>query len=78
MISLLCVVCKNPFTVENAYGITRNRYLMEQKIGRQLLQNEIVHHIDHHRLNNNINNLQLMTTEEHSSYHSKARVPIYR
>jgi hypothetical protein len=39
---------------------------MEQHIGRTLLSNEIVHHIDQDRKNNSINNLQILVASEHA------------
>lgn len=43
--------------------------LMEQHIGRRLNADEVVHHIDHNRSNNEITNLQLMTRSEHTRLH---------
>lgn len=43
--------------------------LMEQSIGRKLQRNEVVHHIDHDRQNNELTNLRLMTRAEHSRLH---------
>jgi len=40
-----------------------HRYLIEQKIGRQLSSNETVHHIDLNKENNNIENLWLYKNE---------------
>jgi hypothetical protein len=45
--------------------------LMETHIGRRLEPNEVVHHIDHNRANNDLSNLQLMTRSEHSALHGK-------
>lgn len=44
--------------------------LIEQTIGRKLLPNEVVHHIDKNRENNDISNLQLMTRSEHAKLHA--------
>lgn len=61
-----------------------HRIVMEEKIGRELLSDEVVHHIDEDKLNNDINNLQLMTRSEHieehrnalyMSVHGKPRIP---
>ena len=54
----------------------KNRYLihkklMEDKIGRKLKPNEIVHHIDGNKLKNNLDNLQLLTRKEHIEIHRK-------
>lgn len=48
-----------------------HRRLVENKIGRKLKNNEVVHHIDGNKLNNNINNLKLMTRKEHIEIHRK-------
>jgi HNH endonuclease len=39
--------------------ILEHRYVMEQKLGRELLSDESVHHLDGDKLNNHIDNLEL-------------------
>lgn len=51
------------------YGRHQHRIVMENKIGRKLTKDEIVHHIDHNKHNNNISNLQLVTRSEHAKIH---------
>ena len=46
---------------------------VERAIGRYLSENEVVHHKNHMRNDNRIENLQLMTKHEHSSMHMKER-----
>lgn len=67
----------NGFWYENGYKVLYNNgnsikehiYIMEQHIGRKLLPNEVVHHIDKDKTNNNISNLLLLTQSEHSKLH---------
>jgi hypothetical protein len=42
---------------------------MEQHLGRELIIGEIVHHINGDRKDNRLDNLQLMTIQEHTSLH---------
>ncbi len=46
-----------------------HRYLMEQKLGRKLLPEENIHHIDEDKLNNDLGNLQIMSNSEHRRLH---------
>lgn len=47
-----------------------HRYVVEHYIGRKLLDEEVVHHIDNDTTNNNIDNLQLFDSKsEHLRYH---------
>lgn len=48
-----------------------HRRKMENKLGRKLKYNEVVHHIDGNKLNNDLSNLQLMTRQEHIEIHRK-------
>lgn len=52
-------------------GMKEHRYIMEQILGRKLDRDEIVHHKDGNRANNNIDNLVLMTRGEHSKLHRR-------
>lgn len=46
-------------------------YVMAEHIGRNLEQNECVHHIDRNRANNNLDNLMLMTKSDHLALHAR-------
>lgn len=60
-------------------GIPKHRYVMEQFLGRKLLSTEIVHHIDGNKLNNDIQNLQLLSVKQHSKIHGDYfRVPFVK
>lgn len=57
------------FTTGDKVGRLEHTWIMEQKIGRKLMDDECVHHIDEDKLNNDINNLALMTKRGHSRHH---------
>jgi hypothetical protein len=58
---------------EHPYGkgnyVYEHRLVMENKIGRYLIKNEVVHHINEIKYDNRIENLQLMTNSEHTTLH---------
>ena len=43
--------------------------VMELAIGRRIAPNEVVHHKDHDKQNNELGNLELMTRGEHPRHH---------
>ena len=46
-----------------------HRLIIEEYLGRKLTSNEVVHHIDGNRINNDLGNLQVMTRAEHMNHH---------
>ena len=46
-----------------------HRTIMEEHIGRKLLSKEIVHHINHDKVDNRLENLQIVTRSEHNKIH---------
>lgn len=51
------------------YGRQEHRVVAEQKLGRSLDSNEVVHHNDHNKRNNSPENLTVMTRSEHGKIH---------
>lgn len=50
-----------------------HRWIMEQTIGRKLNSDEIVHHIDGDKTNNDINNLEIISRADHSRLHQTGK-----
>ena len=50
-------------------GKYEHRLIMEEHLGRKLSSDEIVHHIDGDKHNNDILNLTIMSRSEHSRWH---------
>lgn len=63
---------KHPNSNSRGY-ILQHRLVMSEYLGRSLTADELVHHIDGDKLNNNIGNLQLTTRQEHRYEHRGSR-----
>lgn len=66
------LVPNHPNATKNGY-VLEHRIVMENKIGRLLTDDEIVHHKDENKKNNNPDNLEIKTNEEHSREHGYER-----
>lgn len=68
---------KGGTTLDHGYRILRidgkrireHRYVMEQHLGRKLRKSENIHHINGNILDNRIENLMILSPEEHSRLH---------
>ena len=59
---------KHPSASKDGY-VLEHRLIMENHIGRSLKNDEVVHHKNHIRTDNRLENLQLMTFKEHARLH---------
>lgn len=63
----------HPFSDKRGY-IAEHQFLMEQKIGRYLSPEEVVHHKDENHLNNDPDNLELFSSNgDHVRHHKKGK-----
>ena len=62
----------SPEARENGYA-PEHRVKASKKLGRQLLPDEVVHHIDGNKKNNRSKNLQVMTSKQHWHVHHQKR-----
>jgi hypothetical protein len=62
----------HPYCTKDGY-VMEHILVMEKEIGRYITRDEVVHHQNHIRDDNRIENLQLMTFKEHASLHMRER-----
>lgn len=62
----------HPMSRPDGY-ILEHRYVMSEHLGRLLLKEELVHHIDGNKLNNAIVNLELTNLSDHRRIHNEER-----
>jgi hypothetical protein len=64
-----CYAPDHPHLGGRAHVLLEHVRLMELEIGRRLHPDEVVHHRDRNRQNNDMSNLQLMTRAGHTRLH---------
>ena len=69
---VLAYVPKHPHAHNDGY-VMLHTVLMERQLGRYLTDDEVVHHVNHDRQDNRMENLQLMKKKDHMSMHMKER-----
>lgn len=73
---LYALVPNHPNATKNGY-VLYHRIVVENNIGRLLTKDEIIHHKDGNKKNNNIENLEIVTAGEHAKHHVLERGKIY-
>lgn len=68
---LYAVVPDHPNRTKSNY-VLHHRVVMENHLGRLLTENEVVHHLNEDKKDNRIENLEVMTKEEHGRHHGQA------
>lgn len=63
----------NGYVVLSKYNELEHRYLAKQILGRNLENDEVVHHINGKKTDNRIRNLCLMNSDKHEFFHSWLR-----
>jgi hypothetical protein len=67
------IECGYRYVSVSGQKIAEHRYIMERELGRKLHANEVVHHVDGNKLNNDIPNLCVLSRAEHARLHSTAK-----
>lgn len=67
---LYAVVPDHPNRTKSNY-VLHHRVVMENHLGRLLTENEVVHHLNEDKKDNRIENLEVMTKEEHGRHHGQ-------
>ena len=61
------------FVMDHGRERLEHRVIMEQHLGRALLHNEVVHHRNGNRLDNRVENLQVLTRAAHTTLHDTGK-----
>lgn len=72
---------KNGYVRISGHGDRTNlehRYVMEQHLKRRLGSNEVVHHKDEDKTNNELSNLEVMSRSEHNRLHTLESMENFR
>ena len=62
----------------NGNYIHEHILVAEETLGRSLLPEECVHHLDHDKKNNSPDNLRVMTRSEHAKFHISGAARLYQ
>lgn len=67
---LYALVPEHPRATKNGY-VLLHRVIIENSLGRLLKNNEVVHHKDENKKNNDISNLEILDWKDHCKLHAK-------
>jgi len=70
-------VHNHPNGAQSNYWMLEHRHIMEQSLGRYLTIEETVHHKDGNKLNNSLDNLEILSNSEHVKLHYAKQVQEY-
>lgn len=73
---IYALVPNHPNATKNGY-VLHHRIVVENHIGRLLNADEVIHHKDGNKKNNDISNLEITTNNEHARHHAKERGKTY-
>lgn len=65
---MYALVPEHPFATKNGY-VLYHRIIVENYLGRLLNSHEVVHHKNHNKFDNRIENLEVLTSKEHAKIH---------
>lgn len=74
---MYALVPEHPNATKNGY-VLLHRVVMENHLGRLLLPEEVVHHIDENKFNNSIENLRILSKVEHAKLHQIGHERTYK
>lgn len=69
------LVPEHPKSTKNGY-VLEHRIVVENHLGRMLEPSEMVHHRNHDKKDNRIENLELMTQSEHAKLHAPPKTMV--
>ena len=62
---------------KKVFGVHEHRIIAARKLGRPLLPNEVVHHIDRDKRNNKMENLMVFSSQsEHAKWHANNDIKV--
>lgn len=67
---------EHPLAIGKGLWVYYHRHVASLKLGRWLNSDEIVHHINHNKLDNRVENLEVMSRAQHTSEHNPKKTTL--